>query len=85
LVKNRGGWCRPAGTSVAPGKAGVLVNACHDQSVAGPTPAVANWEAADRTALFLDGYLAAGGKADHLVLQTWQPYPDRSGAPRPSL
>jgi hypothetical protein len=60
-------------------KAGVIANAFHDQSVAGSEPAVANGEAAERTALFLDGYLAAGGKADHLVLQTWQPYPDRTG------
>lgn len=60
-------------------KAGVIVNAFHDQSVKAPQPQQASREACERTRQFLAGYLAAGGKADHIVLQTWQPYPDRTG------
>ena len=60
-------------------KAGVIVNAFHDARVQAPDRATANREARERTLRYFHGYAAAGGKADHLVLQTWQPYPDRTG------
>lgn len=60
-------------------RAGVIVNAFHDQTVEQPDPAVASREAQERTLAFLSGYAAAGGRAEHLVLQTWQPFPDRTG------
>ncbi len=60
-------------------KAGVIVNAFHDRSVKEPDPKDANREATERTIRFYREYEAAGGKADHILLQTWQPYPDRTG------
>lgn len=60
-------------------KAGVIINAYHDRSVADPDPATANREAHGNTLAFARGYLAAGGKAEHLVLQTWQPFPNVTG------
>mgnify|MGYP005836258857 CR=1 FL=1 len=60
-------------------RAGVIVNAFHDQSVEQPDPAVAAREAEERTLAFLSGYAEAGGRAEDLVLQTWQPFPDRTG------
>jgi hypothetical protein len=60
-------------------RCGVIVNAFHDREVAEPVPGIASREARERTLAFARGYLAAGGEADHLVIQTWQPYPDRTG------
>jgi hypothetical protein len=57
----------------------VIVNAFHDQSVPHPARDAANQEACDRTRRFFTGYEAAGGQAAQIVIQTWQPYPDRTG------
>lgn len=58
---------------------GVIINAFHDGMVANPEPAEASRQAVANTLRFTDAYVAAGGSADHLVVQTWQPYPDRTG------
>ncbi|MCX6361667.1 MAG: hypothetical protein NT029_17825 [Armatimonadetes bacterium] len=58
---------------------GVIINAFHDGMAANPDPAEASRQAVANTLRFTDAYLAAGGAADHLVVQTWQPYPDRTG------
>jgi hypothetical protein len=60
-------------------EAGVIVNAFHDRSVTNPVPAVANRQAYENTLRFFREYMAAGGKADDIVLQTWMPYPDKTG------
>lgn len=60
-------------------KAGVIINAFHDGSVKDPQPDVASREAYEHTTRFATEYKAAGGNADHLVIQTWQPYPDKTG------
>jgi hypothetical protein len=60
-------------------RAGVIVNAFHDQSVKDPESLAASRSAIEHTRRYLEAYLAAGGKADTLVLQTWMPYPDRTG------
>ncbi|NSW56187.1 MAG: hypothetical protein HPY44_09240 [Armatimonadetes bacterium] len=60
-------------------KAGVIINAFHDRSVQEPDPATASREAYENTLAFTRGYLAAGGKSEHIILQTWQPYPDVTG------
>jgi hypothetical protein len=59
--------------------AGLIVNAFHDQSVPVTTAAKANHEAYEHTLAFYRGYLAAGGQAAQIVIQTWQPYPDTTG------
>jgi len=66
--------CRARG--VTPG---VIVNAFHDTSVAKPGRETANREAREHTLRYLGEYLAQGGKGDELILQTWMPYPDRTG------
>jgi hypothetical protein len=60
-------------------KSGVIFNASYDKRVKNPVPEVANREASEETLRFFNGYVASGGKADNLVIQTWQPYPDRTG------
>lgn len=60
-------------------KSGVIVNAFHDTSVNDPKNEIASREARERTLKFYEGYIKAGGNPDHLVLQTWQKYPDRTG------
>ncbi len=60
-------------------KAGVIVNAFHDRKMKEPDRAVANRQAYERAVQFFRGYLAAGGRAEHIVIQTWQPFPDRTG------
>lgn len=60
-------------------KAGVIINAFHDRAVTDPDPATASREAYEHTMQFTEGYLAAGGTSEHLVIQTWQPYPHRTG------
>ena len=60
-------------------KAGVIVNAFHDRRVKNPQSEQASREAYERTMRLYEGYLSAGGKAEHRVIQTWQPYPDRTG------
>lgn len=60
-------------------RAGVIVNAFHDRKVANPDPETADREACEHTKQFLGGYLASGGQAEDLILQTWQPYPDHTG------
>ena len=59
--------------------AGVIVNAFHNRTVEAPEREMANREAYERTLRFFDGYVEAGGRAEHVVVQTWQPYPDRTG------
>jgi len=58
---------------------GVIVNAFHDRSVKKPESEQASGEATKNTVGFHEGYLSAGGKAEHMVIQTWHPYPDRTG------
>jgi hypothetical protein len=58
---------------------GPIINAFHDRSVENPDPAVASKQAYERTLQFFSAYVAAGGKADQLIVQTWQPFPDRTG------
>jgi len=60
-------------------RAGAIVNAFHDRSVRDPDSDAASRQAHERTLSFFRGYVAAGGRADHLVVQTWQPFPDRTG------
>ncbi len=60
-------------------KAGVIINAFHDRAATEITPSEADRQAYQRTLAFFDGYRRAGGRADHLVIQTWQPYPHRTG------
>ncbi len=60
-------------------RAGVIVNAFHDTRVETPEPDTANREAAANTERFWRGYVDAGGRAEDLVFQTWQPFPDRTG------
>lgn len=60
-------------------KTGVIINAYHDRSVAEPDPIAASREAYENTLAFTRGYLAAGGKSEHIIIQTWQPYPDVTG------
>ena len=62
--------------------AGVIVNAFHNRTVENPEPDVANREAYERTLRFFDAYVEAGGKAEHVVVQTWHPFPDRTGPER---
>ena len=59
--------------------AGVIVNAFHDRSVKEPESEQASREATKNTVGFHEGYLTAGGEAEHMVIQTWHPYPDRTG------
>ena len=58
---------------------GVIVNAFHDRSVKEPESEQVSREATRNTVGFHAGYLTAGGKAEHMVIQTWHPYPDRTG------
>ncbi len=60
-------------------RTGNIINAFHDRTVDDPAPNVANREAFERTLEFFAGYMATGLAPDHIVLQTWQPYPDRTG------
>ena len=60
-------------------RSGVIVNAFHDRRAEVSSATEASREAAERTLAFFRGYAAAGGSSDHLVIQTWQPYPDRTG------
>ncbi|MHB0997604.1 MAG: hypothetical protein ACYC27_00040 [Armatimonadota bacterium] len=60
-------------------KSGVIVNAFHDTSVKDPSSEIASKEACERTLKFYDGYVKAGGNPNHLVIQTWQQFPDRTG------
>ncbi len=69
-------------------KTGVIFNAFHDQSAQPVDPAQASREAHDHTLAYFRGYMAAGGTADNLVLQTWMPFPDQTGpedSPRATL
>jgi hypothetical protein len=67
-------------------KVGIIVNATHDVRHRGeqprnppPDPATASRQACENTLAFFHGYLRAGGTAEHILLQTWQPFPDRTG------
>ncbi len=64
-------------------KTGIIVNAFHDahyrHSRQVPDPREASKQAWRNTLAFLRGYLAAGGTSEHILFQTWQPYPDRTG------
>lgn len=60
-------------------RAGVIVNAFHDQQAPNPEPGAATAQARANTLSFIDAYLAQGGSAQDVVVQTWQPYPDRTG------
>lgn len=60
-------------------KSGVIFNAFHDTAIADPDPVVASHEACERTLEFTRGYLAAKGNSNHIVIQSWQPYPDKTG------
>ena len=60
-------------------KVGVIFNAFHDRQDKTLTPEAASRQASERTLAFAEGYRKAGGTADHLVVQTWHPYPDRTG------
>lgn len=58
-------------------RAGVIINAFHLRGT--KDPAQASREAHERTLRFFREYVAAGGNADHFVIQTWHPYPDQTG------
>jgi hypothetical protein len=58
---------------------GVIVNAFHDLSAVNPGRDVANREAYENTLRFFREYVANEGKADQIIFQTWQPYPDTTG------
>lgn len=60
-------------------KAGLIVNAFHDTSNRSPQSATASREAREHTLQYWRGYRAAGGAADQIIVQTWHPYPDRTG------
>lgn len=60
-------------------RCGIIFNAFHDRSVKNPDPAVASRQAHDRTLAYFRGYVAAGGKCNDWVIQTWQPYPNETG------
>jgi hypothetical protein len=60
-------------------RSGVIVNAFHDRSVANPHSEQASREAYEHTVRFHEGYLSAGGRAEHIIVQTWHPYPDHTG------
>jgi hypothetical protein len=60
-------------------KLGVIFNAGLDRAAQISDRDIANQEAYHRTLRFYRAYISAGGKADHIVLQTWQTYPDRTG------
>jgi hypothetical protein len=60
-------------------KAGVIFNAFHDRKSKNLTSEAASRQARERTLAFAEGYRKAGGNAEHLVVQTWHPYPDRTG------
>jgi len=64
-------------------KSGIIINAFHDahygRATPNPDPRRASRQAWRNTLAFLRGYLAAGGASEHILLQTWQPYPDRTG------
>jgi hypothetical protein len=60
-------------------KSGVIFNATYDKKVKDPVPDIADREVHEQTLSFFKSYVASGGKADHLVIQTWQPYPERTG------
>lgn len=60
-------------------RAGVIVNAFHDQQAPHPDPAAATTQARANTLAFVEAYVAQGGRSDEVVVQTWQPYPDRTG------
>jgi len=66
-------------------KVGVIFNAFHDRHDKTLSPETASRQARQRTLAFADGYRKAGGTADHLVIQTWHPYPDRTGPENDSL
>jgi hypothetical protein len=59
--------------------AGLIVNAFHDTTNKSPQRDAANREAYERTLRFYNEYKAAGGQAKQILLQTWMPYPDRTG------
>lgn len=59
--------------------AGLIVNAFHDQTNKTPKREDANRQAYENTLRFFNGYKAAGGQAKQILLQTWMPYPDRTG------
>ena len=60
-------------------KAGLIFNAFHDRKIKNPERDTASREAYQRTLRYFSEYIKAGGKADQMVLQTWHPYPDRTG------
>lgn len=60
-------------------KVGVIFNAFHDRKNKNLTSEAASRQARERTLAFAEGYRKAGGNAEHLVVQTWHPYPDRTG------
>lgn len=60
-------------------KTGNIINAFHDRTVSNPEREIANQEALNNTVLFFEGYMSAGLNPDQYVLQTWQPFPDRTG------
>ena len=62
----------------------MIIDAFHDRSVKNPDPEEARRQAYERTMKFFAGYLAAGGCADHFVIQTWHPYGVRQSICRPT-
>jgi hypothetical protein len=60
-------------------KSGVIFNATLDKNAKTPDRAAANREIFLRTLRVFNEYISAGGKADHIVLQTWGAYPDSTG------
>ena len=60
-------------------KVGVIFNAFHDRQDKTLSPETASRQARERTLAFAEGYRKAGGNAEDLVVQTWHPYPDRTG------
>ena len=60
-------------------RSGVIFNATYDRRNTNPQPDIVNREVYERTLAFFKRYISAERNADHRVLQTWQPYPDRTG------
>ena len=64
-------------------KTGIIVNAFHDshygRATTNPDPVAASRQAFRNTVEFFRGYRAAGGTSEHILFQTWQPFPDRTG------
>ncbi len=60
-------------------KVGVIFNAFHDRKGKDLSAEAASRQARDRTIAAARAYQEAGGHPDHFVLQTWHPYPDRTG------